>query len=231
VEAQFDIEFLRDTRDSFQANKQNNENMRNLELASYFCEEIQTGELEHSPFINNVDLFEFVDKNKFFVDFFNSWRDSSTDDFYSKVLMEDGMCMTFNQISANSIFRNGTVDPKFLRQFKQVSANMEPQSWSIETGYTSDGTHFYPLRALNSGPQSGFAVEVVATQLLRDEQGNVDKQCRSNPEFIKISLHHPGEVALKSSFISMPFYKIVSIMVKPKITSTSDSLKSYDPEV
>jgi hypothetical protein len=231
LEAQFDAQFLQDTRDAFKANKQDNESMRNLELASYFCEAIQTGELEHSPLINDVDLFDFVDKNKFFVHYVNSWRDSATDEFNSRVLMEDGMCMTFNQISVNSIFRNDTVDPKFLKQFKQVSAKMEPQSWSIETGYTSDGTHFYPLKSLVNGPESGFAVEMVVRHHLRDAQGNIDKQCRSNPEFIKIALHHPAEVALKTSFVKMPIYKSVSMMVKPKITTTSDSLKSYDPEV
>jgi hypothetical protein len=72
---------------------------------------------------------------------------------------------------------------------------------------------------------------MVVRHHLRDAQGNIDKQCRSNPEFIKIALHHPAEVALKTSFVKMPIYKSVSMMVKPKITKTSDSLKSYDPEV
>jgi hypothetical protein len=231
VEAQFDTEFLQDTLDAFQANKKDNESMGNLELASYFCEEIQTGKLKHSPLINDVDLFEFVDTNKFYVEFYNSWRNSEIIDMHSRVLMEDGMCMTFNQISANLIFRNDTVDPMFLKQFLQVSANIEPQSWSIETGYSSDGTLFYPLKSLVNGPESGFAVQLIADDQLKDAQGNVDKQCRSNPEFIKIALHHPAEVALKFSFVKMPFRKSVSMLVKPEITKTSDSLRSYDPEV
>jgi hypothetical protein len=171
-----------------------------------------------------------VNKNKFYVQFFNGWRNSFIDDFDSRAVMEDGLCMTFNQISANLIFRNDTVDPKFLRQFKQVSANLEPQSWSIETGYSSDGTHFYPLKSLNSGAESGLGVELT-TRGLEDLVENLNGQCRSNPEFIKIALHHPAEVALKTSFISMPFRKSVSMMVKPEITTTSDSLRSYDSEV
>jgi hypothetical protein len=208
--------------------------MGNLELASYFCEEIQIDKLKHPPLINDVDLFKFVNKNKFYVEFYGSWCNSILHDFNSRVLMEDGICMTFNQISANLIFRNDTVDPKFLRQFRPVygASKMEPQSWSIETGYSSDDTLFYPLKSLLSGPQSGFAIKIFTEGgSLKDAKGNIDKQCRSNPEFIKIALHHPAEVALKSSFISVPFGKSISMMVKPEITKTSDSLKSYDPEV
>ncbi len=171
-----------------------------------------------------------MDKHRFPVNFLNAWRNSQTEDFYSMAVMEDGMCMTFNQISANSIFRNDTVDPKFLRQFRSDSANLEPQSWSIGTAYSSDGIHFYPLKSLNSGAESGFAVELTAKHL-KDLEESTDRQCRSNPDFIKIALHHPAEVALKTSFIKMPFRKSVSMMVKPKITKTSDSLKSYQPEM
>ncbi len=182
------------------------------------------------PLINDVDLFEFVDRHRFPVDFLNAWRNSQTDDFYSMAVMEDGLCMTFNQISANLIFRNEIVDPKFLRQFRSDSASLEPQSWNIETGYSSDGIHFYPLKSLNSGADSSFAVELAARHS-KDLEESRDRHCRHNPDFIKIALHHPAEVALKTNFIKMPFNKSVSMMVKPKITKTSDSLKSYDPEV
>jgi hypothetical protein len=108
---------------------------------------------------------------------------------------------------------------------------MDPQSWSIETGYTSDGMQFYPLKSLNSGAESGFGVALATNLLLKDLVESIDRECRYNPEHIKIALHHPAEVALKTSFILMPFLKSVSMMVKPKITTTSDSLRSYDPEM
>ncbi len=109
---------------------------------------------------------------------------------------------------------------------------MEPQSWSIETGYSSSGMQFYPLRALNSRPQSGFEVDIGTGYRLEDFHMDIDRHCRlSNPEYMKIALHHPAEFALKTSYIKMPFNKSVSMMVKPKITTTSDTLKSYDPEV
>ncbi len=204
--------------------------MKNHELASYFCDEFLARGLTHPPLVDYLSLSNLLASHRFSVRFLKTWRDSQTDDFYSMAVMEDGLCMTFNQISANLIFRNDTVDPKFLKELRQDSSKMKPQSWSIETGYTSDGMQFYPLKSLNSGPQSGFGV-ALAIRHLEDLVENLNTHCRDNPEFIKIALHHPAEVALKTSFILMPFHKIVSIMVKPKITTTSDSLKSYDPEV
>jgi hypothetical protein len=201
--------------------------MRNLELASYVCGDTfgQKVTMSHPPLINDVDLFEFMLKNGLDRRFQNEWQGSWTDKYYSIFLLEDGICMTFNQISADLIFRNETVDPKFLQQFRSGASKMKPQSWSIETGYIPDGTHFFPLKSLNNGAESGFAAIII------NINKEIDRHCRHNPEYIKIALHHPAEVALKANFIKMPFNKSVSMMVKPKITKTSDSLKSYDPEV
>jgi hypothetical protein len=249
LEAQFDTDFLKSTRDAFKANKQDNErfkislsanlffiqnlyfSLRSLELASYFCDVSLTRGLTHPPLINDVDLFDFIYTNRFYVNFLNAWRNSMTDDYYSMAVMEYGMCMTFNQISAYLIFRNDTVDLKFLQQFRSGASIMEPQSWSIETGYSSDGSNFYPLKSLNSGAESGFGVALATNLQIKELDESIDRECRYNPEHIKITLHHPAEVALKTSFIKMPLHKSVSMMVKPKITKTSDSLKSYDPEV
>jgi hypothetical protein len=151
--------------------------------------------------------------------------------------MEDGKCMTFNPISAKLIFRNDTVDPMFLDRFQQSrfrkGSSKDPQSWSIETGYTPNRMQYYPLKSLRKGMEAGLRVELEFFTNTNDDLmvKSVDPPCRKEPLNIKIALHHPAEVALKSSFISVPFNKSVSMMVKPKITKTSDSLKSYDPEV
>jgi hypothetical protein len=168
-------------------------------------------------------------KNLLYLIYESFWRGSYTDKYYSVFLMEDGLCMTFNQISADLIFRNDTLDPMFLHQNSKGSPMMEPQSWSIETGYTSDGMQFYPLKSLTA--ESGFEVDIGTGYRLEDFHMDIDRHCRLNPEYMKIALHHPAEFALKTSFIKMPFNKSVSMMVKPKITTTSDSLRSYDPEV
>jgi hypothetical protein len=202
--------------------------MRNLELASYVCEEYfgQGIKMSHPPLINDVDLFEFMLKNGLILDSNLDiyWQDNWTTKYESTFLMEGGVCQTFNQISANLIFRNNTLDPKFLKQYSLGSSKRDPQSWSIEDDYSSDGTNFYPLKSLTV--EKGLEVFIGADFPLEE-----DTYCRNDPEFIQIALHHPAEVAPKTSFIKMPFRKSVSLMVKPKITKTSDSLRSYDPEV
>jgi hypothetical protein len=203
--------------------------MRNLEIATYFCDDYLAQELKHSPLINDIDLFDFMFENRFYVDFYNYWRNSITYQYYSFVLMEDGMCITFNPLSANLIFRNDTVDPKFLKRRSFGSSTMEPQSWNIETGYTANTNQFYPLKSLRKGAESGLEVVLVAS--VNKTYEDLDRHCRWSPEYIKIALHHPAEVALKTNFINMPFHKIVLMMVKPKITTTSENLRTYDPNV
>jgi hypothetical protein len=200
--------------------------LKNLETASFYCDENFSEELNHAPLTNIKDIIFAA--SKFIVVFFADWRGSTGNQYSISVLMEDERCRTFNPINAHLIFRNDTVDPIFLDQFRQLPSEMRPELWSIETGYTSNGMPYYPLKSLRKGIEGGFKVNVGSfIHLFRD----IDIRCRKDPRNIKIALHHPAEVALQSSFISVPFNKSVSMMVKPKITTTSDSLRHYDPEV
>jgi hypothetical protein len=199
--------------------------LKNLETASFYCDENFSEELNHAPLTNIKDII-FADR--FELGFFADWRGSTGDQYAKRILMEDGICMTFNPINAHLIFRNDTVDPIFLDEFRQLPSEMRPELWSIETGYTSNGLPYYPLKSLRKGIEGGFKVDVGSFIDLFED---IDTRCRKDPRNIKIALHHPAEVALQSSFISVPFNKSVSMMVKPKITTTSDSLRHYDPEV
>jgi hypothetical protein len=111
---------------------------------------------------------------------------------------------------------------EFTPKFKR-----EPVSWDIEAGYDRDSIKSYPLNSLKKGIESGFT----ATVRTLAEFDELDTDCRKEPQNIKIALHHPVEVALKSSFISMPFNKSIQLIVKPKISRTDDSLQSYSPKV
>jgi hypothetical protein len=138
--------------------------------------------------------------------------------------------MTFNSIRATFIFRNDTVDPEFLENYeseiylKELS-KMEPQEWNIEIGYTPNRMQYYPLRSLRKGLENGLTVKLASPTL------EIDTTCREDPQSIKIALHHPAEVPLENNFITVQFNQSVQVMIRPKITRTSESLKSYDPEV
>ncbi len=93
-------------------------------------------------------MLKILDKNC--VDFqdFLAWK-KSTDPRTLQILTDDGLCETFNAIDANLIFRNDTVDPKFIEQYqseKQKEGN-DPVLWNMEEGY-QPGVSNYPIQII-----------------------------------------------------------------------------------
>jgi hypothetical protein len=125
------------------------------------------------------------------------------------------------------------VDPSFLENFEgrtssKSKSKIEPKEWNIETGYTPNKMQYYPLKSLRKGLKNGLTVSLGA---LINKLNEIDETCREDPESIKIALHHPAEVPLENNFITVPFNQTVQLMVKPKITKTSESLMSYDADM
>jgi hypothetical protein len=85
----------------------------------------------------------------------------------------------------------------------------------------------YFTSSLTLSRENGLTVTMRSLTYLDD----IDTTCREDPQSIKIALHHPAEVPLKTNFITVPFNQTVQLMVKPKITKTLETVKSYDPEV
>jgi hypothetical protein len=150
------------------------------------------------------------------------------DAFYSSTLTEEGVCRTINPINAKLIFRQESVDPKFLTQYQFESYGIDPQFWSMEEGYTQNKIDNYPLRVYDKGKTNGFNLYVKIPETTLE---NMDKTCRKNPLGVKIALHHPAEVLSSKDFFTVPFNKSVTFTVEPQITKTSDDLKQYDPSV
>jgi hypothetical protein len=207
---------------------------RNLEMASHFCTKYFGEKLNFEPTLNNADIRKMMNTRSFRCEYVDRWRNSKFTPFISRVFMQDGYCTTFNSIRARYIFRNDSVDPSFLDNFEgktspKALSKMEPKEWNIETGYTPNKMQYYPLKSLRKGLKNGLRV-TIKTFAFKDNS-EIDETCRKDPESIKIALHHPAEVALQNNFITVPFNQTVQLMIRPKITKSSDSLKSYDPEV
>jgi hypothetical protein len=127
------------------------------------------------------------------------------------------------------IFRTETVDPEFLREYEIKSLNTMPQLWNMEDGYTKNSMKNYPKRSFDKGLENGYKIHTETSNWVRN---NIDTACQSHPYHIKIALHHPAEIlSNQNHYIEVAFNKSVSIIVKPKITRTSESLMSYDPNV
>jgi hypothetical protein len=139
------------------------------------------------------------------------------------------MCFTFNPVRANSIFRNDTVDPVFIKQYELSTFGTDPTNWDMENGYTLKTMKNYPLRALEKGAQNGLKLY---KKVYKYELADVDTTCRKDPSDIKVAVHHPAEVVSnKNSFVTVPFNKSFTFLVRPSITKSSESLRSYDPAV
>jgi hypothetical protein len=205
--------------------------MEKLEMASYVCDQNIMRELNHTPLINDKELniAEFLDTDGFYHNQASEWCENDANQYYSHNLKQHGLCSTYNSIKADMIFRTETVDPAFLSQYEFKWVNTMPQLWSMEDGYTKNSMKNYPLRSFDKGLENGLKIKLYSEKWTLN---NIDTLCESHPRNVKIALHHPAEIiSNQNNYFEVPFNKSVSIIVKPKITRTSESLKSYDPKV
>jgi hypothetical protein len=148
--------------------------------------------------------------------------------YFANTITKEGICMTFNPIEAQLIFRNETVDPAFFTQYQFNAFGIKPQYWSIEEGYTPGKIDNYPYRVFDKGQNNGLNIYV---KNFKNILQNFDSVCHTNPQNLKIALHHPAEVADSTKFFQVPFNKSVTFFIKPLITKTLESLSLYDPSV
>ncbi len=184
-------------------------------MASYVCDQNIMRELKHTPLINDKELniAEFLYTEGFYTYQISEWCENDANQYYSYNLKQNGLCFSYNSIKADMIFRTETVDPAFLSQYEIKSVNMKN----------------YPLRSFEKGLENGFKIKLYTEKWCLN---NVDALCQSHPRNVKIALHHPVEIISNpNDYFEVPFNKSVSIVMKPKITRTSESLMSYDPKV
>ncbi len=191
------------------------------------CDKSVAEKLNHTPILSDIDIKKFLG-DTLLLDIYFLEGTVQKQTFYSNTLTEQGVCRTVNPINAKLIFREDTVDPKFLTQYQFESYDIDPKFWSMEEGYAENEIENYPLRSYDSGKTNGFNLYV---KIDKSRLENIDTTCQLNPFRVKIALHHPAEVLSSKSFFTVPYNKSVTFTVKPQITRTSDDLKSYDSSV
>jgi amiloride-sensitive sodium channel len=173
-------------------------------------------------------MLEVLEENKMNFFTFLNWKEM-TNPRKLRILTDDGLCYTFNAIDANLIFRNDTVDPKFIEKYQsnQKKEGNDPILWSMEEGY-QPGVSNYPYKAFDSNANSlkfKLALSKKWLKVLRTF-------CNKNSKSFKLIFNHPAEIPrVSSNRLLIPFNRSLDILITPKITKTSDSLKSYDPSV
>lgn len=102
---------------------------------------------------------------------FCKWRNeaSSCDDMFSETLTEEGICYTFNSLSAEDLLRQEMLH----MDYQYVTKNFSSTQWSLETGYREDADiDTYPVRVLGAGARAGLNI------LLRLYNYDLDYLCR-----------------------------------------------------
>jgi hypothetical protein len=196
-----------------------------MEAASMICDD-NFVQIRHEKPYGDLTVYQVLKEEGFRYNKNFEWR--SQEDLRTTVTFtEDGFCETFNAIDANLIFRNDTVDPKFIEEYQERNGDINPAFWSMEEGYTSN-TDNYPYRVFDGKNNAlKFCPSISRKKFYTD----IQQGCNGISENFKIIVSHPAEVPRITIDDMAPFDKSVVVLIKPQVTRTSDSLKSVDPKM
>ncbi|XP_026496020.2 pickpocket protein 28 [Vanessa tameamea] len=152
------------------------------------------------------------------------WKDiprDSCSDLFSPILTEEGLCYTFNTMGAEELFRTENLNT----DYDYLEYSNRSQTWSLENGYPPNTPlETYPHRGTGYGAKAGLVF------LLRAKQVDLDYLCRGPVQGFKILLHNPAELPrLSQQYFRSPLSQEVVVAVKPKMMTTSEGLKPYNP--
>ncbi|CAO1362063.1 unnamed protein product [Diamesa serratosioi] len=147
---------------------------------------------------------------------------NNENEFYD-MFTNEGICFSFNLLTYNQFFNENIEKsqkmPQHGRRYEYIT------SWSLEGGYKDTSVDIYPYRAMISGVKAGLSFNLLTLA------ADIDASCGLNVNGFKIALHTPGEFPrFEKHFYQIPFGQYVMISVKPKVITTSKSLKIYSPK-
>ncbi|KAM3965775.1 pickpocket protein 28 [Aphomia sociella] len=152
------------------------------------------------------------------------WKDipkETCSDLFSPILTEEGQCYTFNNLGPEELFRMENLH----EDYQYLEHNNSAESWSLEDGYS-------PMTPIETYPHrgSGYGAKAGLTFLMKSKQIDLDFLCRGPVQGFKILLHNPAELPrLSQQYFRSPLSQEVVVAVKPKMMTTSEGLRAYDP--
>lgn len=161
-------------------------------------------------------------------DFYFNWRGHHRSNliYFSEILTDVGICLSFNHLSEADIFNVDALDPSFLDSLAVNGiSNRSLSRYTIEKGYADYfDCKSYPLRISDSAADLGFKFNLSFPEKI------LNVTCSGIRGF-KVALHFPGEwPRIKQQFLEVPLNTKATITVKPQVIYTSKSLMSYKPE-
>lgn len=106
-----------------------------------------------------------------------------------------------------------------------ASNNRYSSAWDLESGYGKEyNEHEYPVRVFESGEKG--ALEIILTSYEQD----FDFICNAYRQGFMVYISALEDELELSQYFHTEFFEDVSIMVKPKVMTTSNELRNYKPK-
>lgn len=194
-----------------------------IDAISQVCDPINSNSTVGSFFASNriVNIMEELTPTPIPLLFLCKWRNEqfSCPETFSKILTEEGICYTFNNLDQSEIFR----EENLHSDFRYIESKFQSKDWSVEKGYSINATlSSYPERVQTAGARTGLTV-IIPLSIY-----DMDYICKGPSQGFKVQLHTPGEMPqLSQQFFRLSLEQEIIISVKPNMITTSDVLKGY----
>lgn len=108
---------------------------------------------------------------------------------------------------------------------KTVENNLNVSDWSLESGYKSAfGAEEFPIRMNDAGNVAAFSIQLMINK------EDLEYKCRGIDQGFKVALTMPGEaLTMSKRAIRVPLSEDTHIMIKPKLITSAEELRSYTP--
>lgn len=105
-----------------------------------------------------------------------------------------------------------------------VKNNLNVTQWSLDSGYANESAEEnYPIQAIHKGRSNLILA-------LKIDPKDIEYQCRSYDKGFKMILTMPGEaVDISQNSLRLSIFDQNTIQIIPKLSITSDGLRSYKP--
>ncbi|XP_073811878.1 pickpocket protein 28-like [Musca autumnalis] len=224
------VSYIDNDKGEYYANYSRHEHEETLTLM-HIC---QPGILNFLMFPNNTetDTIDYVENlNNMLTDFQKLFVSCKwfgqyipCKDLLTKVYTDEGICYTFNSLTAEDLYRDIVVRSKM--RVENASKSAETLSWSLEKGYApGSDLQTYPQRVLSSGATDGFEI------VLQSFSHESDFTCTGPTQGYKIMLNSPDDVpSVANHFVRVSMDKEILLAVQPKMITTSADIEAYDPQ-
>ncbi|XP_068083962.1 pickpocket protein 28 [Anabrus simplex] len=145
-------------------------------------------------------------------------------ELFHPIITDDGLCYTFNTITAEHLFTDHAVQ----KNYSTIGKSQKTKDWSLERGYffEEDFNDTYPRRTLADGKSAGLMISMEALD------HEVDSYCQIPMEGFKVVVHNPAVFPeVEEVFIRVPSQRDVVVGIHPKIISTTEELRNYNPKL